>query len=91
MAAAAGEKSTTSLSLFMEAYALKWRRSFPPWHSVLGRRSLDGKMVSRAWMRQTQQVQTWNQVRGPAGVVMCETRDLGIKWPHWHMMRQIFI
>ena len=21
---------------------------------------------------------------GVAGAVMCETRDLGIKWPQWH-------
>ena len=26
------------------------------------------------------------QVRGPTGAVMCETRDLGIKWPHWHTL-----
>ena len=26
----------------------------------------------------------WKQVRRPAGAVMCQTRDLGIKWPHWH-------
>ena len=24
--------------------------------------------------------------RGPAGAVMCETRDLGIKWPQWHTL-----
>ena len=29
-------------------------------------------------MRQIQEVQTWRQVRGLAGAVMCETRDLGI-------------
>ena len=23
---------------------------------------------------------------GPTGVVTCETRDLGIKWPPWHTM-----
>ena len=32
-----------------------------------------------AWMKQLQEVQMWRQVRGPAGAVMCETRDLGIK------------
>ena len=37
-----------------------------------------------AWMKQIFEVQTWRQVRGPAGVVMCETLDLGIKWPQWH-------
>ena len=28
----------------------------------------------------------WKQVRGPAGAVMCDTRDLGIKWPCWHTL-----
>ena len=28
----------------------------------------------------------WKQVRGPAGAGMCETRDLGIKWPYWHTL-----
>ena len=37
-------------------------------------------------MRQIQEVQSWKQVRGPAGAVMCETRDLGIKWPRWHTL-----
>ena len=35
-------------------------------------------------MRQIFEVQTWRQVRGLAGAVMCETRDLGIKWPQCH-------
>ena len=39
-----------------------------------------------AWMRQIQEVQMWRQVRGPAGAVMCETRYLGTKWPHWHTL-----
>ena len=28
---------------------------------------------------QALEVQTWRQVRGPAGAVVCETRDFGIK------------
>ena len=28
----------------------------------------------------------WKQVRGVAGAVMCETSDLGIKWPYWHTL-----
>ena len=28
--------------------------------------------------------QTWRQVRGFAGAVLRETRDLVIKWPQWH-------
>ena len=37
-------------------------------------------------MRQVHEVQTWKQVRGPAGALMCGTRDLGIKWPCWHTL-----
>ena len=42
-----------------------------------------------AWLNQVFEVQTWTQVRGLAGAVMCETRDLGIKWPHWHFEVQV--
>ena len=37
-------------------------------------------------MKQIQEVQMWRQVRGPAGAVTCETRDLEIKCPHWHTL-----
>ena len=47
LAAAAGNKSTTFLSLFMEAYGLEVEEgTFHLGHSVLGRRSLDWKMAS---------------------------------------------
>ena len=47
MAAAAGKESTTSLSLFMEAYGLEVEEELSTaGHSVLGRRSLDWKMAS---------------------------------------------
>ena len=39
-----------------------------------------------AWLNQVFEVQTWRQLRGPAGAVMCETRDLGIKWPQWQTL-----
>ena len=39
-----------------------------------------------AWMRQIREVQTWKQVRGPAGAAMCENRDLGLKWPQWQTL-----
>ena len=32
-----------------------------------------------AWRKQIFEVQAWRQVRGPGGVVMRKTRDLGIK------------
>ena len=35
-------------------------------------------------MRQIREVQTLKQVRGLAVAVMCETRDLGMKWPCRH-------
>ena len=39
-----------------------------------------------AQLNQVLKVQTWRQVRGPAGAVVCETRELGIKWPQWHTL-----
>ena len=42
--------------------------------------------LKEAWMMRIREVQTWKQVRGPAGALMCETRDLGIKWPYWHTL-----
>ena len=92
MAAAAGKKRTTSLSLFMEAFGFEVEEdlSLCTDHAVLGKRSLDGKMASgakrEAWMKHVREVQTWMQVGGPAGAVMCETRDLGIKWLFWHTL-----
>ena len=35
-----------------------------------------------AWTNQVLEVE--RQVRGLAGAAMCETRDLGIRWPHRH-------
>ena len=36
-------------------------------------------------MNQVFEVQMWRQVKGPAGAVMCETRDVG-NWSHWHTL-----
>ena len=49
-----------------------------PWPLSIGQKEYG------AWIRQIREVQTWKQVRGPAGAVMCETLDPGIKWPQWH-------
>ena len=88
MAAAAGKKSATSLSLFMDAVGLEVEEDLStlatqywPEGVWIGKWPVEQK---EAWMNQALEVQTWRQVRGPAGGVMCETRDLGIKWPHWH-------
>ena len=90
MAAAAGKKSTTSLSLFMEAHGLEVEDEISTmatqyWAEGVwtGKESYEQK---EAWMRQIREVQTWKQVRGLAGAVMCETRDLGKTWPQWHTL-----
>ena len=64
MAAAAGKKSTTSMSLFMEAYGLEVEEEL-------------STLATEYWAEGV-----WTG-RGLAGAVMCETRDLGIKWPYW--------
>ena len=87
MAAAAGKKGSTSLSLFLGAYGLEveedlsfiatqtWteRAWIGNWHTE----------QKEAWMKKIFEVRTWRQVTGPAGAVLCGTRDLRIKWPQW--------
>ena len=90
MAAAAGKKSTTSLSLFMEAYGIEVEEELSTMATQYwAERVWTGQWrheQEEAWMRQIREVQTWKQVGGPAGAVMCETRDLVIRWPHWHTL-----
>ena len=90
MAAAAGKKSTTSLSLFMEACGLEVEEELPKLATHFWAEGVwTGKWYRErreAWMKQMQEVQLWRQVRGPAGAVMRETLDLGVKWPHWHTL-----
>ena len=80
--AAAGKKSTTSLSLFMEAYGLEVEEELSTLATQYWAQGVWHHEQREAWMKQVREVQVWRQVRGPAGAVMCETRDLGIKWPH---------
>ena len=90
MAAAAGEKSTTSLSLFMEAHGLELEDE----NSIMATQYWAEGVWTRKWsheqkeasMRHIREVQTWKQVRGPVGAVMRGTRDLGFKWPQWHTL-----
>ena len=89
MAAAAGKKITTSLSLFMDVYGLDVEDEISTMATQYWvERVWTGKWSheQKAWMRQIQEVQTWKQVRGPAVALMRETRDLGIKWPQWHTL-----
>ena len=90
MAAAAGKKSTTSLSLFMEAFGLEVEEDLSTLATQYWAEGVwTGKWYQEqreAWMKQVQEVQTWRQVGGLAGAVMCETRDLGTKWPFWYTL-----
>ena len=83
MAATAGKKSTTSLSLCMEAYGLEVEEELYILATQYGAEGVwTGKWhheQREAWMRQIQEVQMWRPVRGSAWAVMCETSDLGIK------------
>ena len=40
----------------------------------------------KAWREEVCAVQRWQQVRGSAGAVVCETRDLGVQWPQRHTL-----
>ena len=78
------------LSLFMDAYNLEVEEELATlatqyWAEAvwIGKWCLEQK---EAWMNQVFEVQMWRLVRGPAGAVMCETRYLEIKWPHWHTL-----
>ena len=91
MAAAAGKKSAASLSLFMEAFGLAVDEDLSTLATQYWAEGVwTGKWYQEqqeGWMNQVlREVQTWRQVRGPPGAVMCETRDLGIKWPFWHTL-----
>ena len=90
MAAAAGKKSTTSLSLFIEVLGFEVEEELSTkatqfWAEGVwtGKWSHEQK---EAWLNQIREVQMLRQVRGPAGAVMRETRDLGIRWPQWHTL-----
>ena len=77
--AAAGKMESTSLSLFLEVHDLEVQEEFS---TMATQAWAEGRWIGKwlaeqkeAWRRQIFSVQTWRQVRGPAGTVMCETRD----------------
>ena len=85
MAAAASQKESVSLSLFKEVHEdlsimalLMWAEGV----SICRRR----RAQQNPWRKLVFEVQTWRQVRGPAGAFMRETRDLDISWPQWHTL-----
>ena len=81
MAAAAGKKRTKTLSVFMEANGLEIEEELS---TLATQYCAEGVWTGKwnhehreAWMKKVREVQTWRQVRGPAGAVMCQTRDFG--------------
>ena len=91
MAAAAAKKESTSLSLLLwKCMVLKWKRSSLPWPRNLGQKEsglVNGPQRQKeAWRRHIREVQAWWQVRGLAGAVLCDTRDLGMKLLQWHTL-----
>ena len=89
VAAAAGKKESVSLSLFMEVNNFEVEEEL---FTVATLAWVEGVWLGRwrreqqkAWRKQIPEAQTWRQVRGLAGAVMCETRDLGIKVPQGHV------
>ena len=68
MAAAAGKKSSTSLSLFMEAYGLEVEEELSTMTTQYWAEGIwTGKWhheQKEAWMRQIQENLMWRQVRG---------------------------
>ena len=88
MAAGAGKKESVSLSLFLEVNDLELEEEPSTMATLFWTEAVWMNRWRRGqqkvWRKQIFEVQTWKQVRGLAGAVMRETRDLGIMWPHWH-------
>ena len=90
-AAAAGKKSTTSLVL---VHGSMWLGSGGGGFYLATQCWAEGVWTGKwhheqreAWMKQVRRkFRCRRQGRGPAGAVMRETRDLGVKWPHWHTL-----
>ena len=90
MRSTAGLSQHTSPSLFMETFGFEVEEDLSTLATQYWAEGVwIGKwpvVLKEAWMKQLQEIQSWRQVRGQAGAVMCETRDLGTKWPHWHTL-----
>ena len=89
MPAAAGKKESVSLFL-LEVNDLEVEEDLSTMATLflaegvwMGRWRSEQQKARR---KQIFEVQTWRQVSGPAGAVMCETRDLGTQWPQCHTL-----
>ena len=85
-AAAAGKKESVTLSFFLEVNMSDVEEEL----STMATLFWGGGRGEGRWRREQKKaiidVQTWREVRGPAGAVVCEIRDLGIKWPQRHTL-----
>ena len=79
---AAGKKEWASLSLFLDVYDLEVEEELSTMHTQAW---AEGVWIGK-WLTEQKEarwkhmfyVQKWRQVRGFAGAVMCETRDLAL-------------
>ena len=83
MAAAAGKRSTTSLSLFMEVYDLLVEDEI----CTMATQFWAEGVWTGKWSHEQKEAWIEADSRGSnMGAVMCETRDLGARWPQWHTL-----
>ena len=84
--AAAVKKELVSSSLFMEMNHLEVEEDLSTMEAEVDEHMEKGAAEGLEKAVFFLKVQTWRQVRGPSGDDMCETHDLGIKWPLWHIL-----
>ena len=82
VAAAAGKKSATSLSLFKEEDSLEVEDEISTMASQFWAEGVWTGKWSHEQKRSLDEADSRGSNVGPEGAVMCETRDLGIRWPH---------
>ena len=90
MAEAAGKPLQLSFSPFLEMADLEIEADLACmailfWAESVWMRRWD-EDFEKCWRRQVWETDRWKHVRGSAGAVVCETRDLGIGFPRWHAL-----
>ena len=91
LASAARKKPSVSLSLFLEVNNLEVEHELACAATCFGQQTVwTGPWsddVREAWRRQVWEATLWTKVRGPAGALLCEMRDLGITVPSLKVLR----
>ena len=90
MAAVAGKTESVSLFLLTEVNEFGGRGgSVQHGYDLVGGRRVGAQMrkeQQKSWRMRIFEAPTWRQARGLTGAVVCETQDLGIRWPQWHFV-----